>query len=188
MPTIRSVVFLGAVAVLIAPPLSAQAVEMFQPSGRGTSTITKQMPDDATGPAPIIKLDWGQPHLRERVLHDDGFIPYDEVWRTGANATSTLETDLDLMFGNHHLAKGRYALFTLPTREGWFLILQKDVGQGIGTYKAADDVARIPLTHRALGTPIEGLTMLLVPASLGLKGELRILWGSHELATEWSAM
>ncbi|MDZ4259780.1 MAG: DUF2911 domain-containing protein [Gemmatimonadales bacterium] len=175
-------------ALFTAPSLSAQAIEIFQLSGRGTTTLTKQMPDDATGPAPTITLDWGQPHLRERVLHEDGFIPYDEVWRTGANATTTLATDFDLMFGNRHIAKGRYAVFTLPTREGWFLILQKDVGQGIGTYKAEDDVARIPLTHRTLGTPVEGLTMLLVPSSSGLNGEWRILWGTHELSTEWSAM
>jgi hypothetical protein len=114
-------------ATVTAPSLSAQAIEIFQLSGRGTTTLTKQMPDDATGPAPTITLDWGQPHLRGRVLHEDGFIPYDEVWRTGANATTTLATDFDLMFGNRHIAKGRYAVFTLPTREGWFLILQKDV-------------------------------------------------------------
>jgi hypothetical protein len=46
----------------------------------------------------------------------------------------------------------------------------------------------VPLRQRTLSTPIESLTMSLIPAMSGLRGELRIVWGSHELSAEWSAM
>jgi len=173
--------------VLLAAPLAAQDAPRFQPSGRGTSEIEMMVPEGTTA-VPKIRLDWGQPHLRGRTLHTETLVPYGELWRLGANATTTLTTDLDLMFGNAHLTKGRYALFAMPTREGWTLVIQKDAGQGIGDYDAKDDVARVPLRVRTMATPVEGLTMWLVPASSGLRGELRIVWGSTELSTDWMAM
>ncbi len=172
---------------LLAAPLTAQDAPRFQPSGRGTSVIEMMVPEGTTV-VPTIRLDYGQPHLRGRTLHTETLVPYGKVWRTGANATSTLETDLDLMLGNAHLTKGRYALFTMPTKDGWQLIVQKDAGQGAGEYDAKADVARIPLRVRTLATPVEGLTMWLVPASAGLRGELRMLWGTTELSLDWMAM
>jgi hypothetical protein len=172
---------------LLAAPLAAQNAPRFQPSGRGTSVIEMMVPEGATV-VPKIRLDYGQPHLRGRVLHTDSLVPYGKVWRTGANATSTLETDLDLMLGKIHVTKGKYALFTMPTAQGWQLILQKDVGQGADAYDAKNDIVRLPLRMRTMATPVEGLTMWLVPASAGLRGELRILWGTTELSIDWMAM
>ncbi len=172
---------------LFAAPLVAQDAPRFQPSGRGTSVVEMMVPEGTTV-VPKIRLDFGQPHLRGRTLHTETLVPYGKVWRTGANATSTLETDLDLMLGTVHLAKGRYALFTLPSAQGWQLILQKDAGQGADAYDPKNDVARIPLRLRLMATPVEGLTMWLVPASAGLRGELRIVWGSTELSADWMVM
>jgi hypothetical protein len=172
---------------MLAAPLAAQDAPRFQPSGRGTSVIEMMVPEGATV-VPKIRLDYGQPHLRGRVLHTETLVPYGKVWRTGANATSTLETDLDLMLGKIHLTKGRYAMFTMPTAEGWQLILQKDVGQGADAYDAKNDIVRLPLRLRTMATPVEGLTMWLVPASTGMRGELRILWGTTELSIDWMAM
>ena len=183
MPMMRHALLLS----LLAAPLAAQNAPRFQPSGRGTSVIEMMVPEGATV-VPKIRLDYGQPHLRGRVLHTDSLVPYGKVWRTGANATSTLETDLDLMLGKIHVTKGKYALFTMPSAQGWQLILQKDVGQGADAYDAKNDIVRLPLRMRTMATPIEGLTMWLVPASAGLRGELRILWGTTELSIDWMAM
>jgi len=172
---------------VLAAPLAAQDAPRFQPSGRGTSEIEMMVPEGTTV-VPKIRLDWGQPHLRGRSFPAESLVPMDQVWRLGANATTTLTTDLMLMFGQAHLAKGRYALFVLPTAAGWQLIIQKDEGQGVGDYSADKDIVRVPLQHRTMATPVEGLTMWLVPASSGMRGELRIVWGSHELSTAWMAM
>ena len=170
-------------------PLAAQGTARFAPSGRGTSTVELMRPEgDPDTTTKVIRLDWGQPHLRGRTLHTDSLVPLGQVWRAGANGTTTLHTDFMVMFGNHHLPAGRYALFTLPAQDGWQLILQRDIGQTIADYDAGKDVALVPMRHRAMATPVEGLTMLLIPATSGLRGELRILWGAHELTTEWSAM
>lgn len=174
---------LGAIAL----PVTAQDAARFAPSGRGTSAITLMNPPEGT-PARGIKVDFGQPHLRGRTLHTDSLVPYGQLWRTGANATTTLETDYALMFGATHLAPGRYAVFTLPARDGWTLILQRDEGQQAAEYDQAKDVARVPLRVRTLATPVESFTMSLVPAMSGLRGELRLVWGTTELSAEWSVM
>lgn len=174
---------LGAIAL----PVTAQDAARFAPSGRGTSAITLMNPPEGA-PARGIKVDFGQPHLRGRTLHTDSLVPYGQLWRTGANATTTLETDYALMFGATHLAPGRYAVFTLPARDGWTLILQRDEGQQAAEYDQAKDVARVPLRVRTLATPVESFTMSLVPAMSGLRGELRLVWGTTELSAEWSVM
>ncbi len=168
-------------------PAAAQEAVRFAPSGRATSQLSLMNPADASV-SRMIKLDYGQPHLRGRELHTDSLVPYGELWRTGANATTTLHTDFMMMFGAAHLPAGRYAVFTMPARDGWQLILQKDEGQQAADYDAAKDVARVPMRHRALATPVESLTMSLIPAMSGLSGELRITWGTHEWIAEWSAM
>jgi hypothetical protein len=174
-------------SILVAAPVAAQEAARFAPSGRATSTITLMNPPEGVAPRRIT-VDYGQPHLRGRTLHTDSLVPYGTLWRTGANATTTLTTDYTLMLGTHHLPAGRYAVFTLPEREGWQLILQRDEGQQAAEYDASKDVARVPLRLRTLATPVESFTISLVPAMSGLRGELRLSWGSHELTTEWSAM
>lgn len=171
---------------LVTLPAAAQAPRL-APSGRATSAVTEMNPPEGSA-ARAIRLDYGQPHLRGRALHTDSLVPYGQLWRTGANATTTLHTDYMLMFGTTHLPAGRYAVFTLPTREGWTLILQRDEGQQAAEYDQARDVARIPLRIRTLAAPVESLTMWLVPAMEGLRGELRMAWGTTEASVAWSAM
>lgn len=168
---------------LLAGPLAAQARIELAPSTRGTTTVTEMTAEGVT--PRTIKLDWGQPHLRGRSLHTDSLVPFGQVWRTGANATTTLHTDFALMLGGTRLEAGDYALFTLPTPEGWQLIVQNDVGQSIAEYEIRYDVARIPLHRRTLRAPVESLSMWLIPARGAARGELRMAWGTAELSTEW---
>jgi hypothetical protein len=135
----------------------------------------------------VIRLDYGQPHLRGRVLHTDSLVPYDKQWRMGANASTTLTTDVDLVLGGSALAKGAYVLYTIPGRTGWKLIAQKSVGQDL-PYDPKNDVLRIDLRHSALPTPVEALTMWLIPSTAPgpAKGELRFAWGTDQLSTDWS--
>lgn len=166
-----------------AAPAAAQGAPQLAPSTRGTAAVSEMAAEGAT--PRTIRLDWGQPHLRGRALHTDSLVPYGEVWRTGANATTTLHTDFTLMLGGAHLAPGTYAVFTLPARDGWHLIVQRDVGQTIADYDAAKDLARIPLRMRTLPAPLESLTMWLIPTRDAARGELRMAWGTTEASAEW---
>lgn len=143
----------------------------------------------APEPKPLaIRIDYGQPHLRGRTLHTDSLVPYDKGWRTGASASTTLTTDVDLRLGGALVAKGTYVLYTIPSRTSWQLVVQRNTNQSPMKYDDKDDVARIPLRHVALASPMESLTFWLIPslADGPAHGELRIAWGTDQLSTDWS--
>ena len=102
MPTFRTVPVLAAVILVVSHSVAtAQDAPRFAPSGRATSEITMVMPagtPDSVA-AHTVRIDYGQPHLRGRALHTDSLVPFDKVWRTGANATTTLTTDMALTIG-----------------------------------------------------------------------------------------
>ena len=167
------------------------------PSGRGTSQVTLTLVDSvaraAAKPA-IIKIDYGQPHLRGRKLLTDSLVPYDKLWRLGANDATTLTTDVDLVLGGKTLAKGKYDLQVMPSRAGWKLIVQKEGSRAalpFGTEMKPDpakDVAHIDLRHTTASAPVEGLTMWIIPARGpgNPAGQLVISWGVVSLATDWA--
>lgn len=203
---------LAASLLLAAAPVFAQAVLRPAPSGRATSEVSLSYPaaapamagmagmgasaaSGAAAPAPaaaskplLIRLDYGQPHLRGRALHTDSLVPYDKPWRTGASGATMLSTDVDLVLGGASLAKGTYVLYTIPGRAKWTLVVQKNVGQSAMQYDAVNDVMRIDLRYAVLPAPMEAFTMWLVPslAPGAAKGELRFAWGTDQLSTDWS--
>lgn len=199
-------------SLTIASALAAQPGLRPAASGRATSVVTLSVPRDPstqaapaasapTDPPVTITLDYGQPHLRGRSLHTDSLVPYDKPWRTGANAPTTLTTDVDLVVGGATVPKGSYVLQTLPSRAGWKLLIQKHVEPQTSTaaspaappqaepaYDPANDVARVDLRRTTLPVPLESLSMWLIPSTQPgpPRGELRLAWGTVALATDWS--
>jgi hypothetical protein len=146
-----------------------------------------------TGPSRIA-ITYGQPHARGRRV-EGGLIPLDTVWRFGANAATTLHTDVDMTLGDVRLEAGDYSLFVLQTRGAWQLIVNRRTGVWGSDYDRTRDVGRIPLVTRALAEPEESLSVYLVPESAAprqgyaeLRGILRIKWGRTELSTTWQVM
>ncbi|MDQ6873308.1 MAG: DUF2911 domain-containing protein [Gemmatimonadota bacterium] len=143
------------------------------------------------GPAKIA-IDYGQPHARGRnVVGLAGVMPWDTVWRAGANMATQLTAEVDMTIGNTFIPRGIYSLFALPTRNGWKLIVSKEVLQWGTDYDPKQDFARIDLRSRTLPEPIESLTFWLVPAVEAPPsptfphGVLKFAWGNTELSTDW---
>ncbi len=137
-----------------------------------------------------MRAGYGQPHLRGRRLGTDSLVPYDRPWRTGANAPTTLTTDVDLVIGGAAVPKGTYVLQTLPSRAGWKLLVQREAPPAAAGAAPAPgaEVARIDLRQTALTTPLESLTFWLIPSAQAgaQRGELRLAWGTVALSTDWS--
>ena len=190
----RSTLLLAPLALtLAAGTLSAQAATRRPaPSTRATAEVTLAVPQ-AQGQAPtnappaVIRVDYGQPHLRGRTMFTDSLVPYDKPWRTGANAVTTLRTDVPLVLGGATLPAATYVLYTLPSRAGWKLIVQRSAGQ-TAEYVATHDVARVDLRQRTLAAPIESFSIWLIPSTQPgvARGELRMAWGTTELSADWS--
>jgi hypothetical protein len=135
----------------------------------------------------VVKIDYGQPHARGREVPAELAKP-GTVWRTGANTSTTLTTDVDLVIGSATVPKGAYSLFTIRTAAGYELIINSNTGQWGTQYDQSKDFVRVPLTARTLAEPRESLQIALVPAAdQSPKGNLTISWGKLELSTSWAA-
>ncbi len=195
---LSSVVRALALSAAVASSVQAQGAMRPAPSGRATTEVVLTLVDSvaraAAQPA-RIRIDYGQPHLRGRRLNTDSLVPYDKPWRTGANEATTLTTDVDLTIGGASVPKGRYVLETLPSRSGWKLLIQEPpAATPAGAPAPATpppplrEVARVDLRRSALASPIESLTLWLIPSTQPgpARGELRMAWGTIALATDWS--
>lgn len=90
-----------------------------------------------------IKINYSAPSVKGREIWGK-LVPYDQVWRTGANEATTFETDQDIKVEGKPLAKGTYSLFTIPGKDEWVIIFNKTAKQwGAFSYKQADDVLRV---------------------------------------------
>lgn len=171
--------------------LPAQAALRAAPSTRATSEVTLTYPE---GQAPadakplVIRVDYGQPHLRGRALHTDSLVPYDKPWRVGANAATRFTTDAELVLGGATITKGTYVLFAVPSRTAWKLIVQKNGPRPEVTYDAANTIATIDLRSQTVVAEQESLTISLIPATGpgATRGELRISWGSFAVSADWT--
>jgi hypothetical protein len=90
-----------------------------------------------------ISINYYSPRVKERTIWG-GLVPYDEVWRTGANNATTLEVSADAKIGKNKLPAGKYALFTIPKKgDMWTVIINKVAEQwGAYNYKEAEDLFR----------------------------------------------
>lgn len=75
-----------------------------------------------------INVFYNRPSKRNRIIFG-GLVPFDKVWRTGANEATTFETDKDLNFGTKTLKAGKYTLWTIPRQENWTIIFNSEYGQ-----------------------------------------------------------
>jgi hypothetical protein len=88
-------------------------------------------------------------------------VPVRPVWRTGANAATTLVTETDLRIGEALVPRGTYTLYTLPTAQGWTLIVNRQTGSGGTQYEASRDLVRIPMRSTRVAQPVEKFTIAL---------------------------
>jgi hypothetical protein len=123
-----------------------------------------------------FSIDYGRPLARGRQLVGN-IIPYDFVWRTGANAATQLTTSAAITLGGLAVPQGSYTLWTVPRRNGTVeLIVNKQVGQWGTSYDRRQDLGRMPMTADSLGTPIEQFTISI--DSVGARrGTLAMQWG-----------
>jgi hypothetical protein len=186
-----------AVSLLLAAPLSAQSgARRAAPSTRAITEVSLTLVDTAAqraaGKPALIRIDYGQPHLRGRRINTDSLVPFNTVWRLGANGATLLTTEVDLTIGGKDVPKGRYVAQVLPTRTGWTLILQAETTGAASVnptaYDATKDVARIDLRQSTLATSLESLSIWLIPSTSpgAQRGELRIAWDTVQLSTEWA--
>jgi len=127
-----------AALVLATPAVAQPALELPQPSP--SARVDQQVG------LTKFSVVYSSPGVKGRQIWGE-LVPFGELWRTGANAATTLEASRDFTFGGTKVPAGTYALYTIPAKSAWTVILNKNPNAG-GTrgYDEKNDVARITVT------------------------------------------
>ena len=167
--TIRFTTLMLAATMLFAAiaPAAAQQKPPLSPPGQAAVTIG----------AASITIDYARPSMRGRKIMGE-LVPYDKVWRTGANAATTLKTTAALEIGGTLVPAGTYTLYTLPGEKAWTLIINKQTGQWGLSYNQAQDLGRVPMDMSKPPAQIETLKYTL--SSTGANaGKLQLEWDNY---------
>jgi hypothetical protein len=105
-----------------------------------------------------ITIDYSRPSAKGRKIVG-GVVPLNQVWRTGANEATTFTTPVDLTVGNAKVPAGTYTLYTLPSENGWKLIINKQTGQWGTEYDQKQDLARVDMQSAKTAQPVEQFTI-----------------------------
>lgn len=117
---------------------SAAAIAQLQTPQPSPAATVKQ----TIGITDVIVV-YSRPSVKGRTIWGE-LVPYGEVYRTGANATTTIEFSTDVTIAGQAVPKGKYGIFTIPAKEGnWTFILNKTFAGNIGGYKAEADLFRV---------------------------------------------
>src|SRR3954468_3816992 len=130
-----------------------------------------------------LSVAYSRPLKRGRVIFGE-VVPWNQVWRTGANAATMFTTDKDLLFGNTVVPAGKYTLWTLPTPTGAKLIINSETGQWGTDYHVEKDFTRLDLASKQVSPPVEQFVIGVVPQASG--GVLRFAWDDREYSIPFS--
>jgi hypothetical protein len=115
-----------------------------------TDTLKKSIPKKATlkmGRAQL-RVAYYAPSVRNRIIYG-GLVPFDEVWVTGAHSATSIEFNVPVTIAGSAIAAGKYALFTIPGRDAWTVIINKNYKQHLtDDYDANEDIIRFTVVPR----------------------------------------
>jgi len=90
-----------------------------------------------------VRISYSRPGVKGRKIWG-GLVPYNKVWRTGANEATKITFSTDVKINGKKLKKGAYGFFAIPTEKEWTLIFNNVADQwGAFTYNEAKDALRI---------------------------------------------
>jgi hypothetical protein len=141
--------FLSAVAVCLVAASASMAQGIKMPAPSPTQTIKQQFALSA------VEVTYSRPLAKGRTVMGD-LVPYDKLWRTGANNATKITFGEDVKLNGQAIAAGEYALYTVPSRTGWEIVLNKGLKNwGIDGYKKEDDVLRFQTETQEMPFAVE---------------------------------
>ena len=121
-----------------------------------------------------VTINYNTPSMRGRKIFG-ALVPYDKVWRTGANPATTLKTAVNLKIGTATVPAGTYTLYTLPSESTWKLIINKQTGQWGTVYNESQDLARVDMRKNTLPQPQEKMSISFENTH-GNQTQLHVRW------------
>jgi len=120
-----------------------------------------------------IRIDYSRPSMRGRQIFG-AVVPWNRVWRTGANEPTRITIDKSIFFDGKELKPGLYSIFTLPTKEGWTFIINTKTDMWGTDHNPEFDILKTPMQTAALDEPVELMTIEIRETKEG--GVINVIW------------
>lgn len=158
--------------IFISNPISGQ-VELPRKSPRASVSYTVGLTD--------ITIRYSSPAVSGRAIWG-ALVPYNQLWRAGANEATTIEFSTDIKIEGRFLPKGKYTFFLIPQEgETWTAVFNRSVEQwGAYSYDESQDALRAPVRVITSDYSEERLSYHLSDAGLG-KGYIRLWWEKRQV-------
>lgn len=166
--------------VAAALALAAIAMQGAQTAQTGEKPLSPPATARGTIGGKEIVIQYCAPSMRGRKIMG-GLVPFNKVWRTGANAATTLITQADLRVAGLAVPRGTYTIYTIPGERDWTLVVNRQTGQWGTQYDETQDLGRVRMNVRTLPSPVETFVISVEPVAAN-RGILRLTWETTEVS------
>lgn len=154
--------------------LATQAQQLNTPQPSPTQTVKQNFGVGS------IELNYSRPSAKGRKVFGD-LVPFDKVWRTGANNATVLTFSDEVTIGGVTVKAGKYGLLSIPNDGEWTLIITKDVNvNSPALYKQENDVVRVPAKTNKLKDKVETFTIQFANIT-NSTCDVEILWDATKV-------
>ena len=138
-----------------------------------------------------VTVTYGRPGIKDRSYFGEGstLAPINQVWRTGANESTTITFSGDVNFGGETVEAGTYTLFTIPGKDSWTIILNDQLSREDGSpawgaygYDEEADVVRVPAAAVDNEAPMMEWFGINFDTLSETKAHLNLHWGTTKVA------
>ncbi|HEY8401545.1 MAG TPA: DUF2911 domain-containing protein [Cytophagaceae bacterium] len=136
--------------ILSAITISYAQISMPQPSPLSTVSQKVGLAD--------VTVTYSRPSVKGRKIFGD-LVPYNTIWRTGANAPTKISFSDSVTVAGKVLAPGDYALYTIPGEKEWTVIFGKDASLQAGSHKDGEEAAKFKVNPVKTCAHVETFTI-----------------------------
>ncbi len=156
-------------AVLTALTININGQQLKMPAPSPTQTLKQNF---GLGE---IDIEYSRPGLKGRTAYGQ-VVPFDQLWRTGANSCTKITFTDNVKVEGNAVPSGTYALFTIPGKTEWTIILNKNTNQGgTGDYKQTEDLLRFKVKPMVMNDKVESFTMNVADVAPAT-ANIELLW------------
>jgi hypothetical protein len=116
-------------SMIFAVSLMFSTATQAQERGNDSPRVSPNASVSQTIGTTVVTVTYGRPGVRDRVIFGD-LVPYDEVWRTGANESTAITFSDNVMIEGEELTAGTYSLYTIPGLDEWSVIFNNNLSWG----------------------------------------------------------
>lgn len=134
-----------------------------------------------------VTVDYSRPSVKGRVVFGD-VVPFGKTWRTGANGATKITFTEDVKFEGKDVKAGTYAIYTVPNKDSWEVMLYTDltIGGNVASYKAENELLRVKVTPTALPAKVETFTINFADVT-ATATTLELLWDKTRVPVKITA-